>query len=107
MLKENTHFMMNYLQLNSTTKKELRILSMQPLFKNRMIHFPTDVSQDEVAMMEHQILGFTKEGSTTGNDDILDWLANFNDPNFIVLPSDYSEEYHEGIVIEAKDSTIF
>lgn len=107
MLKENTHFMMNYLQLNSTTKKELRILSMQPLFKNRMIHFPTDVSQDEVAMMEHQILGFTKEGSTTGNDDILDWLANFNDPHFIVLPSDYSEEYYEGTVMEAKDSTIF
>lgn len=107
MLKENTHFMMNYLQLNSTTKKELRILSMQPLFKNRMIHFPTDVSQDEVAMMEHQILGFTKEGSTTGNDDILDWLANFNDPHFVVLPSDYSEEYYEGTVMEAKDSTIF
>lgn len=107
MLKENTHFLMNYLELNSTTKKELRILSLQPLFKNRMIHFPTDVSIDEVEMMKHQILGFTKEGSTTGNDDIIDWLANFNDPNFIVLPSDYNTEYYEGVSLEAKDSTVF
>ena len=98
---------MNYLELNSTTKKELRVLSLQPLFKNRMIHFPTDVSIDEVEMMKHQILGFTKEGSTTGNDDIIDLLANFNDPNFIVLPSDYSKEYYEGVTLDSKDSTVF
>lgn len=107
MLKENTHFLMEHLQNNSIQKKELRILSLHPKFKNRMIHFPTDICQDEVAAMKHEFLGFTKEGSTTGHDDIMDCLANFNDPNFIVLPTDYKEEYIEGFVMEVKDSTVF
>ena len=107
MLRENRHFLMNSLEYNSTTKKEYRILGLQPKFKARMIHFPNDELHDEVVLLKKEILGQTKETNITGHDDCPDTLANFNDPNFVVLPSDYdsiSMSYHD---MDLKDSTVF
>jgi hypothetical protein len=108
MNKENTHFFMSDLSANSVQKKELRILGLQPRFKARKVHFPTDVCQDEVVALEHELMGFTREGSTTGHDDAIDTLANFLDEGFIVVPSDYGNtEYTEGFVLSAVDPTVF
>ena len=107
MLRENRHFLMNSLEYNSTTKKEYRILGLQPKFKARMVHFPHDELHDEIMLLKKEMLGQTKETNTTGHDDCPDTLANFNDPNFVVLPSDYdsiSMSYHD---MELKDSTVF
>lgn len=107
MLRENRHFLMNSLEYNSTTQKEYRILGLQPKFKARMIHFPHDELHDEIMLLKKEILGQTKETNTTGHDDCADVIANFNDPNFVVLPSDYdsiSMSYHD---MELKDSTVF
>ena len=93
MLKENTHFLLNPLENNSTQKKEYRILGLQPKLKARMIHFPKDILHDEIMLLEKELLGQTRETNTTGHDDIIDDLANFNDPNFVISASDYPEEY--------------
>ena len=94
MIKENTHFLYNPLEANSKMSKEFRILSLQPKMQRRMIHFPTDRSEDGVMELRHELLGFTKEGATTKHDDLADCLANFMDEGFIVTPSDYKEEYY-------------
>jgi hypothetical protein len=108
MMKENTHFLYNPLTLNTTTKKEVRIMGLQPKFKNRMVHFPEDEYQDEIILLEKEILGQTRETNTTGHDDIIDTLANFLDPDFIVKPSDYDEKYYgEMQQLSLIDSTVF
>jgi hypothetical protein len=108
MMKENTHFLYNPLTLNTTTKKEVRIMGLQPKFKNRMVHFPEDEHQDEIILLEKEILGQTRETNTTGHDDIIDTLANFLDPDFIVKPSDYDESYYgEMQPVSLIDSTVF
>jgi len=108
MMKENTHFLYNPLTLNTTTKKEVRIMGLQPKFKNRMVHFPDDEYQDEIILLEKEILGQTRETNTTGHDDIIDTLANFLDPDFIVKPSDYDEKYYgEMQQLSLIDSTVF
>jgi len=108
MMSENTHFLYNPLTLNTTTKKEVRIMGLQPWFKTRKVHFPEDEFQDEVLLMEKELLGQTRETNTTGHDDIIDTLANFLDPDFIIKPSDYDEKYYSDIpVISLVDSTVF
>ena len=61
--------------------------------KARMVHFPKDILHDEIMLLEKELLGQTRETNTTGHDDIIDDLANFNDPNFVITASDYPEEY--------------
>ena len=108
MMKENTHFLSNPLELNSTTKKEVRIVGLQPRFKQGKISLPIDECQDEAILLEKEILGQTKETNTTGHDDGIDTLANFNDPNFIVLPSDYDKDYYGDIEsLNISDPTVF
>jgi phage terminase large subunit-like protein len=109
MLKEKTHFLYNPLENNSIQKKEYRILGLQPLFKNRMVYFPDDICYDEVAALEKEILGFTKQGSTVKNDDAIDCLANFLDPDFIFKPNDYKRDDNVvyGYNTSIKDPTIF
>ena len=108
MLRENTHFLSTELSLNSTTQKEVRILGLQPLFKRGMVSFPNDEKADEVMLLEKELLGQTKETNTTGHDDIVDTLANFSDPMFIVNPTDYDKEYYGSIEdFSFKDPTVF
>lgn len=108
MMKENTHFMKNKLELNSTTKKEVRIIGLQPKIKNGMISFPSDECKEDALILEKELLGQTKETNTTGHDDGIDTLANFLDPNFVVTPSDYDYEYYEaGATLSHIDSTVF
>jgi hypothetical protein len=108
MLKENTHFLYNPLVANSTTKKEVRILGLEPKFKRRMIWFPEDDYIDEIMLLEKELLGQTKETNTTGHDDGIDTLASFLDSGFIVTPSDYSKEYYSDVSsTDIKDPTVF
>jgi hypothetical protein len=107
MLKENTHFLLNPLVYNSTTKKEVRIIGLQPKFKARMIHFPEDACHDEVMLLEKELLGQTRESNTTGHDDLCDTLANFLDDGFIFGGSDYIEEENVDFRFEVKDPTVF
>lgn len=107
MLKENTHFLLSPLVYNSTTKKEVRILGLQPKFKARMIHFPDDVCHDEILLLEKELLGQTRESNTTGHDDMADCLANFLDDGFIFGGSDYAEQDDSTFRFEVKDPGIF
>lgn len=108
MNRENTHFLTNQLELNTTTKKEVRISGLQPKFKQGKIFLPTDRYPEEVMLLEKEILGQTRETNTTGHDDGIDTLANFLDPNFIITPQDYDTEYYGDIGdFEIKDSTVF
>jgi phage terminase large subunit-like protein len=109
MLKEKTHFYYQPLENNSVQKKEYRILGLQPLFKHRKIYLRKDAYIDEMEALHREILGFTREGSTTRNDDAIDTMANFLDPNFVFTPSDYKKEenveYGSGTI--PHDSTVF
>lgn len=108
MIKENTHFLYNPLEANSKMSKEYRILSLQPKMKARKIYFPDDISHDGVMELKHELLGFTKTGSTTKHDDLADTLANFMDDGFVVSPTDYgSDDYDGGIDMKEYDSTVF
>lgn len=107
MLKENTHFLLNPLVYNSTTKKEVRIIGLQPKMKTRMIHFPEDACQDEVLLLQKELLGQTRESNTTGHDDLCDTLANFLDDGFIFGGSDYAEEDDATFRFEHKDPSVF
>lgn len=107
MLKENTHFLLNPLVHNSTTKKEVRIIGLQPKMKTRMIHFPEDACQDEVLLLQKELLGQTRESNTTGHDDLCDTLANFLDDGFIFGGSDYAEEDDATFRFEHKDPSVF
>lgn len=108
MNKENTHFLTNQLELNSTTKKEVRISGLQPKFKQGKIFLPTDRFQEEVMLLEKEIVGQTRETNVTGHDDGIDTLANFLDPNFVIIPSDYDTEYYGDISdFHTADPTVF
>lgn len=108
MIKENTHFLYNPLSANSTTKKEVRILGLEPKLKRRQVWFAEDDKIDEFALLEKELLSQTKETNTSGHDDGIDTLASFLDDGFIVTPSDYSSEYYADLPkIELKDSTVF
>jgi hypothetical protein len=108
MLKENTHFYYNSLILNSTTKKEVRILGLEPKLKRRMIWFASDDKIDEFALLEKELLSQTKETNTSGHDDGIDTLASFLDEGFVVTPNDYLKDYNGEIVQqEIIDSTVF
>ena len=108
MMKENTHFLYSPLVANSITKKEVRIMGLEPKFKRGMVHFPDDAYEDEISLLEREILGQTRETNTTGHDDGIDTLASFNDEGFVVTPSDYNEEYMEGVEqVSFDDPTVF
>lgn len=108
MMKENTHFLSNQLELNTTTKKEVRIVGLQPKFKQGKIFLPTDRCQEEIMLLEKEILGQTRETNITGHDDGIDTLANFLDPNFVITPSDYDTDYYGDIRnLEIHDPTVF
>lgn len=109
MIKENTHFLYNSLENNSKMSKEYRVISLQPKMKARKIYFPTDVSQDGIMELEHELLGFTKTGKTTKHDDLADALANFMDDGFVVTPSDYGDDgtITEYDLRDVGDSTVF
>ena len=109
MLKENTHFFMDKLRQNTTTKKEVRILGLQPKFKARMVHFPDDYCHDEILLLQKELLGQTRETNTSGHDDAIDCLANFLDENFVCNPSDYdsSDSFGSDFKIDYKDPSVF
>lgn len=108
MNKENVHFLMNHLELNSNTKKEVRIAGLQPKFKQGKIFLPSDRYQEEVMLLEKEIVGQTRETNVTGHDDGIDTLANFLDPNFVIIPSDYDVEYYGDMAnIQMSDPTVF
>jgi hypothetical protein len=91
MQKENTYFRLEPLVKNSVQQKELRILGIQPKFRMRQIFFPEDTLHEEIMLLKNELLGQTREMNTTGHDDMIDCLANFNDDNFVMPPIDYGE----------------
>ena len=88
MHRTGTYFNYSGLTNNSSQQKEYRITALQPLFKTGKIWLPQDKDQDAIAELDYEYKGFTKEGATTPHDDVLDCLANFIDPDFIVYPTD-------------------
>lgn len=95
MVKEKTFVRIQPLKYNTNTKKEYRIIGLQPKFRERQILFPHNKDQDNIMLLEREILGQTRELNTTGHDDLIDCLANFNDDGFIFSPTkEYSvDEY--------------
>ncbi|NOQ31122.1 MAG: hypothetical protein GQ570_08380 [Helicobacteraceae bacterium] len=87
MQRTGTYFNYKGLENNSSQQKEYRITALQPLFKTKKIWIPSDKNEDAFAEFDYEYKGFTKEGATTEHDDVLDCLANFLDPDFIVYPS--------------------
>ena len=94
MIRTGVYFQTNGLVNNSVTSKEQRIVALQPLMKMKKIHFPDDIDTDAMAELLYEMKGYIKTGATTAHDDGIDCLANFLDPDFIILPSgDKPEEY--------------
>jgi hypothetical protein len=46
---------------------------------------------EEIMLLKNELLGQTREMNTTGHDDMIDCLANFNDDSFVMPPIDYGE----------------
>ena len=88
MQRTGTFFNYSGLVNNSSQQKEYRITALQPLFKTGKIWIPMDRDKEAFAELDYEYKGFTKEGATTPHDDVLDCLANFLDPDFIVYPSE-------------------
>lgn len=96
MAKTGTYFNYQGLELNSSTNKEQRISALQPLFKTGKLWLPSDRDEVSIAELDYEYKGFTKEGATTEHDDVLDCLANFLDPGFIVYPAGDKATEHNG-----------
>jgi phage terminase large subunit-like protein len=96
MMKDNTYFAYEGLENNSVLSKEYRINSLQPLMKMKKIHFPTDIDIDSMAELLYEMKGYIKTGATTAHDDAVDCLANFLDPNFVIVPTGDKATEHDG-----------
>jgi len=95
MVKKNVFFQYEGLKNNSEMSKEYRISALQPIMKQKKIHFPSDIDEDGVNELLYEIKGYTKQGATTKHDDGADCLANFLDPDFIVIPSGQGASEYE------------
>jgi len=87
MTRTNTYFNYGALELNSIQGKEARITALQPKFKMGQIRIPDNKYAESIAELVYEYKGFTKEGATTAHDDVIDALANFLDPNFVIPPA--------------------
>lgn len=87
MERTGEYFAYEGLTNNSMTGKEARISALQPLFKTGKIFIPRDRDVESFAEFDYEYKGFTREGAVTAHDDVLDCIANFLDPEFIVAPS--------------------
>ena len=98
MERTGEYFNYNGLHNNSSVQKEARISALQPLFKTGKILIPLDRDVEAFAEFDYEYKGFTKEGATTPHDDVLDCIANFLDPEFMVAPtSDQGSEVGDGL----------
>lgn len=84
MIQENTYVFQDYLELNSSVSKHARVLSLQPLFKVGKMKLIKGWYEESKAELLYELQGYTVEGKTTKHDDLIDCLANFNDPNFVI-----------------------
>lgn len=112
MIEEGTYVMQDYLELNSKSSKHARIMSLQPLMKQGKIKLIKGWYEAGKAELLYEMKGYTVEGGTTKHDDVVDTLANFNDPNFILDTSSAVRtiEYEDNTYIVDEmiaDSTIF
>jgi phage terminase large subunit-like protein len=89
MMEKKIYFNYNQLINNSVDSKDLRIRSLQPLFKAGKIHIPYDVDVDDMNELLYEIQGYIKTGGTTKYVDCIDCLAGFMDPDFVIEPMDY------------------
>ena len=95
MMKTGVYFAYEGLENNSILSKEYRITSLQPMMKMKKIHFPTDIDQDALAELTYEMKGYIKTGPTSAHDDAVDCLANFLDPDFVIVPTkEKAEEYN-------------
>ena len=87
MIRTGTYFNYEPLVNNSVMSKELRINALQPKMRMGHIHFPTDIDETAIAELEYEMMGYIRTGPTTAHDDAVDCLANFLDPEFVIVPN--------------------
>lgn len=112
MERTGEYFNYNGLTNNSMQGKTARITALQPLFKTGKIHLPRDRDVESIAEFDYEFKGFTKEGAVTPHDDVLDCLANFLDPEFVVAPStstgsEVSGEDIESVLYEEEKNSYY
>ena len=96
MVAENTYVLQDYLELNSKVSKHARILSLQPIMKQGRLKFVKGWYEAGKAELFYEMKGYTVEGGKTKHDDLVDCLANFNDPNFVIETSSTRDIEIEG-----------
>lgn len=107
MMREQVYVDIGYLSNNSVQSKHQRIMSLSPRHKSHKILFREDGVQIGFDELNHEMKGYTVNGRTTKKVDVLDCLANFSDPNFVVSPSQISGVNFAGLAEQYQDNIIF
>lgn len=107
MMREQIYVDLGYLSNNSVQSKHQRIMSLSPRHKAHKILFREDGVQVGFDELDREMKGYTLNGRTTRKIDVLDCLANFSDPNFVVSPSQISGTSFASLAGQYEDNIIF